>query len=219
MWPPWPRGSRLVSHLPYKLRQDNTICYYCQLPSKPGGLLMTCRRVLLLVLLAMATITGSARASWLLGADAGVAAPTGTLSDLWSSGFTGGVSASYLLSPRFAVGIDGSYNSFGTTSDYQALLDFIDPGASNDFTIWQLGAHGHWMVPVGQGGKFSPYVTAGLGLYSLKDEYESPTNSDKLSQTAFGLRAGLGCDYWVGPKLGLGIDANYNDTFTSEDEI
>jgi outer membrane protein W len=177
------------------------------------------RRVLLAGLIAISTVASNAHASWLIGADAGIGIPTGTFGDLWTSGFSGGISASYVLNPRFAAGIDVSYAKFGTTSDYQALLDFIDPGASDDFTSWQYGVHGDYMIPVGSGSKLSPYVVAGLGLYSVKDKYDSPTNSDELSQTAFGIRGGLGCDYWISPTFGLGLDANYNDTFTNEDDI
>jgi hypothetical protein len=177
------------------------------------------RRILLAVALAVIVTTPSAHASWLIGADAGVGIPTGTFSDLWGSGFSGGISASYLVNPRFAAGVDISHSKFGTTSDYQALLDFIDPGASDDFTSWQYGVHGDYMIPVGSESKFSPYVVGGFGFYSVKDKYDSPTNADELTQTAFGIRGGLGCDYWISPTFGLGLDANYNDTFTNEDDI
>src|SRR5262245_35763253 len=163
---------------------------------------MSCRRLLLAVTLAMIVTTPGAQAAWLIGADAGVGIPTGTFGDLWSSGFSGGISASYLVNPRFAAGIDLSYSKFGTTSDYPNLLDFIDPGASDDLTSRQYGVHGDYKIPVNGGSKFSPYVVAGLGLYSLKDKYESPTNSDELTQTAFGIRGGLGCDYWISPTFG-----------------
>lgn len=161
----------------------------------------------------------SARASWLVEADAGLGIPTGSFSDFWSSGFLAGVSASYLLSPRFAVGVDVSHTSFGPSDDYQALLDFLDPGADNQFMVWRYGAHGKWMVPTGSGRRVSPYVLLGAGFYSVKDKYESATNSEELSQTAFGFKGGLGVDYWTSSTFGLGIDVNYNDTFTSEDDI
>jgi outer membrane protein W len=179
---------------------------------------MPWQRTLLTVVLAATTVAPSAQASWLIGADAGVGIPTGAYSDFWSSGFFGGVAASYMLDPRFALGVDVSYTNFGTSSDYQSLLDFLDPGASNEFTTWQYGIHGNWMIPV-KWSKVSPYLVVGTGAYSVSDEYESPTNSEELSQTAFGFRAGLGADYWTSPTFGIGIDANYNDTFTSEDTM
>lgn len=162
--------------------------------------------------------TSSAKASWVIGGDIGTGIPTGTFSDAWSSGFYGSLSATYSLNPRFAIGADISHASFGTTDDYQALLDFIDPGASDDFTVWRYGVHGRWMVPL-KSAKLAPYVGVGMGMYSMKDKYESPTISDELTQTVFGLRGGLGCDYWLSPKIGLGIAADYNKASTSEDEI
>ena len=178
------------------------------------------RRAFFLFIVVTASAASGARASWLIGADGGIALPAGTFNKVWSSGFSASLSASYLLNPRFAVGLDGSHNSFGTASDYQALLDFLDPGASETFTTWQLGAHGNWIIPVSGSSKFSPYVVLGIGLYNVKDKYESPTNTDELSQAAaFGLRGGLGCDFWISPTFGLGLDMNYNDTFTNVEDI
>ena len=177
------------------------------------------RRAVFLFLVVMACVATGARASWLIGADGGIAFPAGTFNKVWSSGFSASLSASYLLSPRFAVGLTGSRNGFGTASDYQAFLDFLDPGASETFTAWQFGAHGNWMIPVSDSSKFSPYVVLGVGLYNVKDKYESPTGTDELSQTAFGFRGGLGCDYWISPTFGLGLDTNYNDTFTNVEDI
>jgi hypothetical protein len=183
------------------------------------GALMSGPRILLAVWLAALLAASSAHASWLLGANAGVAMPAGTFSDLWGSGFSSGISAGYMLNPRFAAGVDASYSRFGTTSDYQALLNFIDPGASDVFTAWRYGVHGDYMIPVGSESKFSPYVVGGVALYGVKDKYRSPTNADELSQTAFGIRGGIGCDYWVSPTFGIGLGADYNRTFTNEDDI
>lgn len=177
------------------------------------------RRAIFLFMVVMAWAAAGARASWVIGADGGIALPAGTLNKVWSSGFSASLSASYMLSPRFAVGLDASHNRFGTSSDYQALLDFLDPGASESFATWQFGAHGNWMIPVSDSSKFSPYVVLGAGLYDVKDKYKSPTSADELSQTAFGVRGGLGCDYWISPRFGVGLDTNYNDTFTNVEDI
>ena len=173
----------------------------------------------LIVALAAAAFPLTARASWILDADIGRGMPTGSFDDFWSSGFHGGIAASYLLSPRFAVGADGSYTSFGPSDDYQALLDFLDPGAENTFSIWHLGVHGKWMVPFPSEGRLHPYLVVGAGMYDMSDAYESDALSDELGQSAFGFRGGAGVDYWISPKLGLGVDLNYHETFTSEDEI
>src|SRR5262249_26304872 len=101
----------------------------------------------------------------------------------------------------------------------QALLDFLDPGASEDFTAWHYGVHGRWMIPIGARTKFQPYAIVGAGIDKVKDKYESPTNSDHLSQSVLGLQGGLGFHYWMSPTVGLGRDANYHNAFTSEDEI
>ena len=176
---------------------------------------------LLAVVIGTMTLAPGARASWTLGADLGIAIPTSTFSDAWSSGFFAGISATYALNPRFAVGAGIARAGFGMTSDYQDLLDLTDPGAENDFSAWQYGIHGRYRLPLGSGAKLDPYAAVGVGLYSVKDTYEStnPTNSDELSETVFGLRGGLGCDYWVSPKLGVGLDASYHKPYTTEDEI
>lgn len=174
---------------------------------------------LLAVVIGTMTLAPSARASWTLGADVGTAIPTSTFSEAWSSGFFAGISATYALNPKFAVGASIAHAGFGTTSDYQEFLEFIDPGAENDFSAWQYGIQGRYRLPLGSGTKLAPYAAVGVGLYSVKDTYDSPTNSDEVSETAFGLRGGLGCDYWMSPKLGIGLDASYHKPYTTEDEI
>jgi len=177
------------------------------------------KETLLAAAFATAVVAPSAQASWLINANAGVGIPTGDFSDFWASGFLVGAAASYLVRPQFAIGVDGSYLKNDTSDDYQALLDFLDPGAEDQFTYQQYGVHGKWMIPTGSGSRVSPYLVVGAGLYSVKDKYESPTFSDELSQTAFGLRGGAGIDYWVSTTFGVGVDANYHNPFASEEEI
>src|SRR5262249_61331891 len=116
---------------------------------------MSCRRILLAVAVAVSVTARAAQASWLIGADAGVGVPTGTFHDLWSTGFSGQLSASYLINPRVAAGLDVSYSKFGTASGYQALLDFIHPRAGDHLTPVHYGVHRDHLVPVRGGSKLN----------------------------------------------------------------
>ena len=78
------------------------------------------------------------------------------------------------------------------------------------------GVHGKYMMGM-KDSKMSPYFVGGAGLYNVKAEVTDPNPAleYKSSDTKFGVRGGLGVNMMVGQSWGIGVQADYNDVFTS----
>lgn len=153
-------------------------------------------------------------ATWLLEANAGVGMPQGDFGDFWGSGLLIGGSLGYLSAP-FEIGADVNFLSNDPSDDYQAILDNDD--AEDEFSFVQYGVHARWM-PATQG-SVSPYLGVGLAMYSLKEEYADPIDSEEFSSTDLGVNVKGGANFWLGPSFGLGADVTYHAVWPDEDEI
>ncbi len=154
---------------------------------------------------------------WMIDTRGGVGVPTGNYHDDFKSGLLLGVEASYLVSPQFAIGVDGDYVKNSVTDTNRAALESlygVGTDADNKFTHY--GAHAQYMMSTKENAKASPYLVGGAGLYHIK---ESVTNSGTSvsfpSENKFGIRGGVGLNIMMSPKVGLGFQADYNDVFTS----
>jgi len=143
---------------------------------------------------------------WMVDVRGGVGLPQGDYGDAFKSGLLIGVEATKMMSTNLGLGVDGSYmkNSgdeavFGTGTD-----------AENKFTHY--GAHGKYMLGK-SGAKMMPYMVAGAGLYHFKQDNTGVPSGDE-SATKFGLRGGVGANLMMGPRWGLGFQADYNDVMT-----
>ena len=78
------------------------------------------------------------------------------------------------------------------------------------------GVHGKYMLGM-KDSKMMPYMVGGMGLYNVKTEVTppSPAPASKASETKFGIRGGAGVNMMVGQNWGIGLQADYNDIFTS----
>ena len=178
---------------------------------------MRSRKSLFLVAAVLLLVPAAAFANggWTLDARAGVGLPMGDFGDEFKSGLMIGVEASRMMSPNFALGAEGSYVKNNVTDDNQAALDaFFGPGTDASAKLMHYGIHGKYML--GQStSKVMPYMVAGMGLYNVKAEITPPGGPDVSdSETKFGLRGGLGMNMMVGPRWGIGLQADYNDVFT-----
>jgi opacity protein-like surface antigen len=111
-------------------------------------------------------------------------------------GFGGGANFDYFIVENFAIGVDGGYATLG--SDWEGLTD-------TKATTLHFGAHGKYMVPTG--GPLMPYLFAGGGFYSAK--VTDIPGEDDLSQSKFGLNAGVGVEYMVSDMVGIGVNGAY----------
>jgi hypothetical protein len=139
----------------------------------------------------------------------------GDYGDVFKSGLMIGVEATKMMSTNLGIGVDGSYVKNDPTDDGQAGFDFLyGPGTDADSKFMHYGLHGKYML--GQSGsKTMPYFVAGAGMYNAKIEVTPPGGpSDDVSETDFGIRGGMGLNMMLSPKMGIGLQADFNDIFT-----
>ena len=180
---------------------------------------MRSRKSLLLVAAVLLLVPAAAFANggWMIDARGGVGIPTGNYKNDFKSGLLLGLEASKMMSPAFAIGVDGNYikNSV-TDANRLALETAFGAGTDANFKFTHYGVHAKYMLSTKEGNKMTPYLVGGGGLYHGK---ESITNSGSSisspSENKFGLRGGLGMNWMMSEKMGLGFQADYNDVFTS----
>ena len=156
-----------------------------------------------LVLLLVPAAAFASGGPWMMDVRGGVALPQGDFGDAFKSGLLIGVEASKMMSTNLALGAEGNYIKnkgdeavFGTGSDVEAKF-------------MHYGVHGKYMLGKSDS-KMMPYMVAGAGLYNIKVD----TGVTDDSETKFGLRGGVGMNWMMGPKMGLGFQADYNDVMT-----
>jgi opacity protein-like surface antigen len=181
---------------------------------------MRSRKSLFLVVAVLLLVPAAAFANgggWTIDARAGLGLPTGDFKNDFKSGLLIGVEASKMMSPQFALGVEGSYVKNDVTSDNQTLLDTtFGSGTEADSKLMHYGAHAKYMMSTKEGNKFTPYLVGGAGLYHVKAEVTPPGGpTADNSESKFGVRGGIGANIMVGPRWGLGVQGDYNDIFTS----
>jgi len=181
---------------------------------------MRSRKSLLLVSAVLLLIPAAAFANggWMIDARGGLGIPMGNYKDDFKSGLLIGVEASKMMSSQFAIGVDGNYIKNSVTDANRAALEAANGGQPVDanFKFTHYGAHAKYMMSSKEGSKMTPYLVGGGCLYHGK---ESVTNSGSAvsfpSENKFGIRGGLGLNWMMSEKMGLGFQADYNDVFTS----
>ena len=169
--------------------------------------------ILVTAMLLLVPAAAFANGGWSIDARAGLGIPMGDLKDSFKSGLLVAVEASKMMTTNLALGVDGNYIKNNPNDAYSAAL----PTTSDaELKFMHYGVHGKYMLGT-QGSKMMPYMVAGMGLYNVKFEVTDPTPAleSKSSDTKFGLRGGLGMNMMVGQSWGIGVQADYNDVFTS----
>src|SRR5262245_24705428 len=146
-----------------------------------------------------------------------MAAPMSDYKDLAKTGYVFGVGADYGLKQNLALGIDGSFTkNDGSDLTNTGLSSAAGVAATGKFEMLQGGAHLKYMFPMASESKIAPYLIGGAGVYNVKGKVESSnstfntTYEDANSSTKFGARGGLGLMYKTSPKVGIGIESDYN---------
>lgn len=196
-------------------------------------------RTLPLLAVTLAVILAAMPAAALtLNVSGGLSAPTGTFGEDAKSGFTLGTGLFHDVNDRIAFGIEGSWHragheAVGTTVE-------VDPGVfftldEDRFSVLQLGPALR-VTLAGAGSPVRPYVLAGVGIYSIQEDYEYTvddgatierfTDEDDVRDglfeqigTRFGAKLGLGALFRPGERLGVGVDASWHVVTLDEDEV
>ena len=122
-----------------------------------------------------------------------------------------------MMSPQFAIGVDGNYVKNDVSDDNQTFLDAtFGSGTEADAKLMHYGAHAKYMLSTNSESKFTPYLVGGAGIYHIKNELTPPGGATSdASESKFGVRGGVGANVMMGQRWGLGFQADYNDVMTS----
>jgi len=172
--------------------------------------------VLMTAVLLLAPAASFANGGWMIDARGGLGIPMGNYKDDFKSGLLIGVEASKMMSPKFAIGVDGNYIKNSVTDANRAALETTyGAGTDENAKFTHYGAHAKYMMSTKEDSKVTPYLVGGGGLYHIKTAITNSGVSIDSSENKFGLRGGVGLNWMMSPKMGLGFQADYNDVFTS----
>jgi len=187
------------------------------------------RKLFLMVIMSLALIVPAAYAaapgSWVISANGGMGLPTGDFGDAnkfnADTGFQFGGAIDYVLTEMFAVGVDGSWNKNkhggeGETLDFGGGVTAVYN--KDEFTTWQVGAHGRYMIPAGTS-PVMPYLLGGVGIYNTKEKWEgtitssgvsTADNGEDTTDSRFGFKLGAGAGFKANEQVSLGVEGDYN---------
>ena len=171
---------------------------------------------LVTVMLLLVPAAAFASGGWMVDVRGGVGIPMGNYKDDFKSGLLVGVEASRMMSPKFALGVDGNYVKNGVTAANKTALETqFGAGTDANTKFMHYGVHGKYMMSNKEGSKVMPYLVGGMGLYHIKASITNSGTSFDASENKFGFRGGIGSSFMVGPNWGLAVQADYNDVLTS----
>ena len=171
--------------------------------------------VLAISVLLLVPAAAFASGGWTLDVRGGLGLPMGDYGDAFKSGLLLNVEASKMMTTNLAIGLDGSYLKNDPSDDNQAALDLaFGSGTEADAKFMRYGVHGTYMLGAA-GSKTMPYFVAGVGMYNNKFQVTPPGGPESsASNTDFGLRGGVGMNIMMSEKMGIGLQADYNDVMT-----
>jgi opacity protein-like surface antigen len=164
------------------------------------------RSVVSAAVLALVLVAPQARAKdWSINFSGGMAAPVSDFKDAAKTGFVVGLGADFTAKPNVALGLDGTFVS-NDASD-------TNPDNTAKAEILQGGGHVKYTFPMASESNLAPYLIGGLGAYNVKAKSDV---FQEVSKTKFGARGGIGLMYKTSPKIGIGIESDYNWIDTSD---
>ena len=170
------------------------------------------KKVILLLVVALSVVTASAQIK--VGLNGGVGIPMGNDADVMKTGFGGGISAEYLVTPNIGVGLSYSFNSFGLKDEYLEIMDMVGVDASFSISPTVLTGR-YYFQPENS---IKPYAGLDLGIYSQKMSMKVLGFSvGSISTSDFGLAPVVGLQFGLSQKLALDVNAKYHYVFTEGD--
>ncbi|WP_068704977.1 OmpW family outer membrane protein [Paludibacter jiangxiensis] len=163
------------------------------------------RKLVLLAIFAVGVFFTS-NAQFKIGANLNVGIPTGDLNDAVGIGVGGTVTGLYEFSNSFAAGVQIGYISFAEKDN-----------SGITFSVIPITAVGKYYFSESN---FKPYISADLGLYSMKAKASMLMSAYDISvsatKTNFGVAPALGFEYLLSEKLLLDANAKYTNIFTED---
>lgn len=159
--------------------------------------------VKLAAIAALTLFSVAATAQIKIGANAAVGMPMGTLGDVYSAGFGGGLSAKYMLNDNMSVGAGFNYIKLG--SDMEGV-DFSTMPVTANFSYY-FGTEGFKPYAGIDAGIFMNTFTMDLGIFGTAE-----TASSDL-----GFAPVVGFEYAFSDALALDVNAKYNYIMTEGD--
>jgi hypothetical protein len=153
----------------------------------------------------------AAKGDMMLGVRGGASIPMSDFSDLTGTGFLGGADFTYMVNPKFGIGVDGSYVVNNVKDE---LLEPNVPNGITDAKVTQIqfGANGKYFFSEASA---RPYIVLGLGMTNGKLDTTPDTGNESSSD--FGGRIGLGGNFKAGESLLINLEGNFNMVKTADD--
>jgi len=82
--------------------------------------------------------------------------------------------------------------------------------------VWSLTANAKGFISTG---RFQPFLIAGLGYYDVGDTSDSGITSDLPDKGGFGVRAGMGFDFFITDHIALDLEGTYNFGTSDIDDL
>ena len=157
-------------------------------------------------------------------------APSGGFKDIAKSGSTASLTAGYRVTRWLEAGADVSYFRNLGSRDGRQLVDVIEPNNSavtltlaENFGMTEVGAYGRAFIH--ERGRFSPYLRAGAGAYSVRYSQDVSASSAVTTvggveeQNKFGVSGGLGLRYRFLGQTSVGFEALYHRVFAKHTDL
>jgi outer membrane protein W len=175
----------------------------------------TCLVLAALATLAVVPQAHAAKGDIMLGLHGGVSMPMGDFKDGFKMGFLGGVEFDYMATEAVAIGADGAYITNKSSDDLNAALP---AGTDAKFTMIQFGAHAKYFFPM-EGSSAMPYLVGGAGMFNGKADFSPDLTIGGVavpedSETKFGGRIGVGCNFKAGESFRVKLEGNFNHVAT-----
>jgi opacity protein-like surface antigen len=158
-----------------------------------------------------------AQAEWAIRAGAGPSLMEGRLGGDWGNGVPVTLGLHYSLSPKFALGVEFSYQRLklphAVTIDDTLFYD-----ADSKLEIYRIG-FGAKRYVLSPDSRLRPYMALGVGVYPISISSEDSAGVQIRSIAGTGISPGLGVDYKVGPAFGVSLEARYHLVGGSQAEI
>jgi opacity protein-like surface antigen len=160
----------------------------------------------------------------------GSQAPKGAFADVAKSGVMAGLSAGYRVTRWLATGMDFTYFRSLGTHDGNGI-DILEPSTqrvvtitlAENWTVTELGLYAKAFVF--ERGRFSPYLRAGAGTYSIRYSQDvsvasaGTTLGGAEQSSKLGVSGGAGVRFRVVGGTTLGIEALYHRIYARDMEV
>jgi len=171
-----------------------------------------------MMLLATLPAMSAGRDSW-VELQVGPSMPVGGLHRSAGPGFQGGLSARFMDSDQFGVGVDVAYHAWGVANTpAQWPLSTIAPTWTVETNAIQTTAHGRAEFRPNQ--RIRPYVEGGWGFYWIEGTLSSAGVTIKGGREQFVcFTAGTGVTLPVNPTLRIGLSSSYHRVVSGQTDV